>query len=116
MSRRKNAYYPWGLFGYTLSYQAFSNRVQFYYIDVLGLGSAAISAVWLMCFRCSRPAALLRRITSKRSRTLATSVPSLTLAKLIALPPPPGWVVSRGSATGIDAISDRDGSAPLSSR
>jgi GPH family glycoside/pentoside/hexuronide:cation symporter len=48
MRQRKNAFYPWGLFGYTLSYQAFSNRVQFYYIDVLGLGAAAISTMWFL--------------------------------------------------------------------
>ncbi len=48
MSQRKRSYYPLGLFGYTLSYQAFSNRVQFYYIDVLGLGAAAISTIWLL--------------------------------------------------------------------
>ena len=45
--RRRN-YYPLSMFGYTLSYQAFSNRIQFYYIDVLGLGSAAISTVWFL--------------------------------------------------------------------
>jgi hypothetical protein len=38
------------------------------------------------------------------------------LAKLTALPPPPGWCVSRGNATGTDAISDLRGSAPISSR
>ena len=55
-------------------------------------------------------------MTSKRLRTSGTSVPSLTFAKLIALPPPPDWVVSRGMATGTDAISDRVGSSPISCR
>ncbi len=48
MSKRKNAFYPLALFSYNLSTYSFSNRIQFYYIDVLGLGAAAISVVWLL--------------------------------------------------------------------
>ncbi len=48
MSEHKRNLYPLGLFGYTLSYQAFSNRVQFFYIDVLGLGAAAVSTIWFL--------------------------------------------------------------------
>ena len=48
MTKRKNAFYPLALFSYNLSTYAFSNRIQFFYIDVLGIGAAAISAVWLL--------------------------------------------------------------------
>lgn len=40
--------YSLGKFADTISYQTFSNRVQFYYIDVLGVSAGLISAIWFL--------------------------------------------------------------------
>ncbi|NDJ34421.1 MAG: MFS transporter [Chloroflexi bacterium] len=40
--------YSLGNFGNTIVYQAFTNRVQFYYIDVIGLSSSLIGSMWIL--------------------------------------------------------------------
>jgi GPH family glycoside/pentoside/hexuronide:cation symporter len=40
--------YSLGSLAHTLSYQAFTNRVQFFYIDVLGLSAGLVSLVWFL--------------------------------------------------------------------
>ncbi len=40
--------YSLGSFAHTMSYQAFTNRVQFFYIDVLGIGTSLVSLVWFL--------------------------------------------------------------------
>lgn len=44
----RNFFHGWGNFANTLVYQVFGNRVQFFYIDVLGLGSATVGAIWAL--------------------------------------------------------------------
>lgn len=40
--------YSLGSLAHTMSYQAFTNRVQFFYIDVLGLSAGLVSIVWFL--------------------------------------------------------------------
>ncbi len=40
--------YAFGMFGVTLSYQAFTGWIQFYYLDVLRLAPAAMSVAWII--------------------------------------------------------------------
>lgn len=38
--------YAMGNFANTIAYQVFGNRIQFYYVDVLGLNAAAAGVIW----------------------------------------------------------------------
>lgn len=38
--------YSMGNFANTIAYQVFGNRIQFYYVDVLGLGAATAGVIW----------------------------------------------------------------------
>jgi GPH family glycoside/pentoside/hexuronide:cation symporter len=38
--------YSMGNFANTIAYQVFGNRIQFYYVDVLGLNAAAAGVIW----------------------------------------------------------------------
>ena len=38
--------YGWGNFANTVAQQVFNNRIQFYYIDVLGLNAALAGVIW----------------------------------------------------------------------
>jgi len=40
--------YAFGMFGVTLSYQAFTGWIQFYYLDILRLAPAAMSVAWVI--------------------------------------------------------------------
>jgi GPH family glycoside/pentoside/hexuronide:cation symporter len=42
----RHFFHAWGNFANTLVYQVFGNRVQFFYIDVLGLGAGTIGVIW----------------------------------------------------------------------
>jgi Na+/melibiose symporter-like transporter len=44
--------YAFGMFGVTLSYQAFTGWIQFYYLDILRLAPAAMSVAWVIFTIC----------------------------------------------------------------
>jgi GPH family glycoside/pentoside/hexuronide:cation symporter len=48
MKRTRKLTYSLGSLAHTMSYQAFTNRIQFFYIDVLGLGAGLVSSVWFL--------------------------------------------------------------------
>lgn len=48
MNLGKRITYSLGKFADTISYQTFTNRVQFYYIDFLGIPAGVISIIWVL--------------------------------------------------------------------
>ncbi|HEY79599.1 MAG TPA: MFS transporter [Caldilineae bacterium] len=44
----RKLFYAFGMFGVTLSYQAFTGWIQFYYLDILRLAPAAMSVAWTL--------------------------------------------------------------------
>ena len=42
----KHVSYSFGNFANTIAYQVFSNRIQFYYVDILGLSAATAGVLW----------------------------------------------------------------------
>ena len=42
----KHISYSMGNFANTIAYQVFGNRIQFYYVDILGLNAAAAGVIW----------------------------------------------------------------------
>ena len=42
----KHISYSFGNFANTIAYQVFSNRIQFYYVDILGLNAAVAGVIW----------------------------------------------------------------------
>jgi GPH family glycoside/pentoside/hexuronide:cation symporter len=42
----KHISYSFGNFANTIAYQVFSNRIQFYYVDILGLNAATAGVIW----------------------------------------------------------------------
>ncbi len=42
----KQVSYSFGNFANTIAYQVFSNRIQFYYVDILGLNAATAGVIW----------------------------------------------------------------------
>ena len=42
----KHVSYAMGNFANTIAYQVFGNRIQFYYVDILGLNAATAGVLW----------------------------------------------------------------------
>jgi GPH family glycoside/pentoside/hexuronide:cation symporter len=46
--RLRNFNYSWGSFANSISQQAFTNRVQFFYLEVVGLSAATVGWIWAL--------------------------------------------------------------------
>jgi GPH family glycoside/pentoside/hexuronide:cation symporter len=46
--RTRNFAYSWGSFANSISQQAFTNRVQFFYLEVVGLSAATVGWIWAL--------------------------------------------------------------------